>query len=126
MDEETDMARGSAGWTRQEARLLRRRFLHLVAGAGPARARGTLERGRPGEVAEEIESLGREQFHKLESALRVLMMRMLKWDHQPERRSRSWAVTIDTQRIELEHVLAENPGLKPRIGDAMTLAYRKA
>ena len=77
-------------------------------------------------VAEEIESLGREQFHKLESALRVLMMHMLKWDHQPERRSRSWAVTIDTQRIELENVLAENPGLKPRIGDAMTLAYRKA
>ena len=42
-------------------------------------------------VAEEIESLGREQFNKLSSALRVLMLHMLKWDHQPELRSRSWA-----------------------------------
>jgi hypothetical protein len=32
-------------------------------------------------VAEEIESLGREQFNKLASALRVLMLHMLKWDH---------------------------------------------
>jgi len=46
-------------------------------------ARRTLERGRPENVAEEIESLGREQFNKLESAFRVLLMHMLKWDHQP-------------------------------------------
>jgi hypothetical protein len=41
-------------------------------------------------VAEEIESFG-EQFNKLESAQRVLMLHMLKWDHQPALRSRSWA-----------------------------------
>ena len=77
-------------------------------------------------VAEEIESLGREQFNKLESALRVLMMHMLKWDHQPERRSRSWAGSIDTQRLELADVLDDNPGLQPRIGEAIARAYRKA
>jgi len=32
-------------------------------------------------VAEEIESLGREQFNKLESAIRVILIHMLKWDH---------------------------------------------
>jgi len=77
-------------------------------------------------VAEEIESLGREQFNKLESAFRVLMMHMLKWDHQPERRSRSWALSIQTQRLELEDVLGDNPGLKPRIGEAIARGYRKA
>ena len=77
-------------------------------------------------VAEEIESLGREQFSKLTSALRVLMMHMLKWDHQPERRSRRWALTIDTQRAELDDILRDNPGLKPRIAEAMTRAYRRA
>jgi hypothetical protein len=77
-------------------------------------------------VAEEIESLGRTEFAKLESALRVLLMHMLKWDHQPERRSRSWAMTIDTQRLEIEDVLGDNPGLRPRIGEAVTRAYRKA
>src|ERR1044071_2082469 len=61
-------------------------------------------------VAEEIESLGREQFNKLESALRVLMLHMLKWDHQPRRRSRSWMLSIESQRIELENVLSDNPG----------------
>ena len=43
-------------------------------------------------VAEEIESLGREQFNKLASALRVLLLHILKWDHQPRKRSRSWAL----------------------------------
>ena len=50
-------------------------------------------------LAEEIESLGREQFNKLESALRVLMLHMLKWDHQPERRGRFWRASIAEQRL---------------------------
>jgi hypothetical protein len=77
-------------------------------------------------LAEEIESLGREQFNKLESALRVLLLHILKWDHQPERRGRSWALSIREQRLEVDDVLADNPGLKPRIAEAMTRAYRKA
>jgi Domain of unknown function DUF29 len=77
-------------------------------------------------VAEEIESLGREQFNKLESAIRVILVHMLKWDHQPKKRSRSWAVSIATQRTELDDVLDDNPGLKPRVGDAIARAYRKA
>ena len=77
-------------------------------------------------VAEEIESLGREQFNKLESAIRVILIHMLKWDHQPERRSRSWANSIATQRLDLDQVLEDNPGLKPRIGEALSRAYPKA
>ena len=87
--------------------------------------------GRWGEVdrenvAEEIESLGREQFNKLESAIRVILIHMLKWDHQPAKRSRSWAVSIAAQRAELEDVLDDNPGLKPRIDEAISRAHRKA
>src|SRR5207247_376670 len=67
-------------------------------------------------VAEEIESLGREQFNKLESAIRVLLAHMLKRDHQPAQRSRSWALSIKAQRLELDDVLGDNPGLRPRIG----------
>src|SRR3954453_19205874 len=77
-------------------------------------------------LAEEIESLGREQFNKLESALRVLLVHFLKWDHQPERRSRSWVLSIDGQRLEIADVLADNPGLKPRIPEAIARAYRRA
>jgi hypothetical protein len=77
-------------------------------------------------LAEEIESLGREQFNKLVSALRVLMLHMLKWDHQPSLRSRSWALSIDEQRLEIADVLADNPGLKPRVAEAVARAYRRA
>ena len=73
-------------------------------------------------VAEEIESLGREQFNKLESAFRVLIMHMLK----AERRSRSWAGSIKEQRIVLRNVIADNPGLRPRIGEAIARAYEQA
>jgi hypothetical protein len=77
-------------------------------------------------LAEEIESLGREQFNKLESALRVLLTHILKWDHQPERRSRSWLLSIEAQRVELENVLTDNPGLKPRLAEAIARGYRRA
>src|SRR4051794_704878 len=77
-------------------------------------------------VAEEIESLGREQFNKLESAIRVLLVHMLKWDHQPELRSRSWTLSIKEQRIALDHVLADNPGLRPRIPEALARGYQRA
>jgi len=77
-------------------------------------------------VAEEIESLGRTEFNRLESALRVLLMHMLKWDHQPNRRSRSWSLSIEEQRLRLRDVMADNPGLRPRIGEATERAYGRA
>jgi len=77
-------------------------------------------------LAEEIESLGREQFNKLVSALRVLTAHMLKWDHQPSLRSRSWVLSIEEQRLEIADVLSDNPGLRPRIAEAITRAYRRA
>ena len=98
-------------WLMEQAR-------HLREGRFDALDRGNL--------AEEIESLGREQFNKLVSALRVLMGHMLKWDHQPALRSRSWVLSIAEQRLEIADVLADNPGLKPRIGEAIARAYRRA
>lgn len=80
----------------------------------------------PDNVAEEIESLGREQFNKLERAIRIILMHILKWDHQQERRSRSWALSVKGMRVELENLLSDDPGLKPRIPEAMARAYRRA
>jgi hypothetical protein len=91
---------------------------HLRAGRWNALDRDNL--------AEEIESLGREQFDKLESALRVLLLHILKWDHQPERRGRSWWATIGEQRLRLDDLLADNPSLRPRIPEAVARAYRRA
>ena len=77
-------------------------------------------------LAEEIESLGREQFNKLVSALRVLMLHMLKWDHQLGKRTRRWVLSIRVQRNHLNDVLSDNPGLKSRLLEALERAYRDA
>ncbi len=98
-------------WSLEQARLLRE---------------GQLAQLDRENVAEEIESLGREQFNKLEGALRVLLIHMLKWDHQRDRRSRSWVLSIESQRVGVEDVIEDNPGLKPRVTEALTRAYRRA
>jgi hypothetical protein len=98
-------------WSQEQARLLREGRLDALDRAN---------------VAEEIESLGREQFNKLESAFRVLLLHFLKWDHQAGRRTRSWVLSIETQRVEIEDILSDNPGLRPRIPEAVARGYRKA
>lgn len=77
-------------------------------------------------VAEELEGLSKSEFAKLRSALRVLVMHMLKWDQQPEQRTASWIFSIREQRRRYVDVLADNPGLKPRIEEALARAYPDA
>jgi hypothetical protein len=106
-----DYDRDFYSWSMEQARLLR------------DDRTGALDRDN---LAEEIESLGREQFNKLVSALRVAMLHMLKWDHQPARRTRSWMLSIKQQRFEISNVLDDNPGLKSRVSEAIDRAYRGA
>lgn len=87
-----------------------------------------LRAGRLGEVdainiAEELADVGNEQFDKLESAFAVVTQHLLKWDHQPERRSRSWAATVREQRRRIDRVIRKNPGLKPHIAEALREGY---
>ena len=51
--------------------------------------------------------MGSNEYDKLESALRVLLMHMLKWDHQPDKRTRSWENTIAIQRSHALQAAAE-------------------
>ncbi len=80
---------------------------------------------REGRVAE-IDDVGEEQYHRLESALRVLMHHLLKWDYQPAARSRSWAITIRERRRRADRQLRKNPGLKARLNEALGEAYEDA
>lgn len=77
-------------------------------------------------LVEEIESLGKQQRQELRNRLSVLIAHLLKWQHQPEQRSRSWLSTIRVQRIDLYDLLEENPSLKPYLQEAIQRAYRKA
>ena len=77
-------------------------------------------------IAEEIETVGRSEFARLRSSYRIIMLHLLKWDHQPERRSRSWVSSILTHRLDAAETLAENPGLKSRVAEALAGAYARA
>ena len=77
-------------------------------------------------IAEELDDVGNEQYDKLESALRIVLLHLLKWDHQPQRRSHSWWASIAVQRNHIHRVLRKNPGLKPHLKEAVSEAYKDA
>jgi hypothetical protein len=77
-------------------------------------------------IAEEIESMGRSEKRELTNRLRVLLMHLLKWRHQPTLRSKSWRNTIAVQRDDIGEHLADNPSLKDKLPQALSSAYRKA
>lgn len=74
-------------------------------------------------LVEEIESLGKQQRQELRNRLGVLIGHLLKWDYQPEKRSKSWRVTMREQRREILQLLKENPSLKLYLEEAMTQAH---
>ena len=80
----------------------------------------------PAAIAEEIDDVGEEQYDKLASALRILMLHLLKWDYQPDRRSRSWTASVREQRRRVLRQLRKNPGLKSRLDEALAEAYEDA
>ena len=45
-------------------------------------------------LVEEIESMGRSEKRELKSRLILLLMHLLKWEYQPEKRILSWRSTI--------------------------------
>lgn len=77
-------------------------------------------------IAEELSVLARSEYSRLVSALRVLVMHMLKWDQQPEYRTPSWVYSIKEQRDRFADALHDNPGLRPRRDEALAKAYRQA
>ncbi|MFM7366774.1 MAG: DUF29 domain-containing protein, partial [Sphaerospermopsis kisseleviana] len=70
-------------------------------------------------LAEEIESLGRQEKRELENRLGVLIGHLLKWQYQQEKRTRSWQITINTQRREINKLLKDNPSLKSYLNTAL-------
>ena len=68
-------------------------------------------------LTEEVEDLGRSEKRALASHMTVLLAHLLKWQHQPELRSKSWQRPIATQRKEVHYELAASPSLKPLFCD---------
>ena len=87
---------------------------------------GRLSEIDPVAIAAEIDDVGEEEYHRLESALRVVMLHLLKWDHQRDRRSRSSALSIDEHRRRVHRQLRRSPGLQSQLDEALEGAYEDA
>jgi Domain of unknown function DUF29 len=98
-------------WSREQAELLRA---------------GKLAAADIEHIAEEIDSMGRTEKRELISRLSVLLIHLLKWRFQPEKRSPSWEASIRVQRNRLADHLDDNPSLKPLLPQALASAYRDA
>jgi Domain of unknown function DUF29 len=125
IDDPSDPARDRRDGTGARACYDRDLYSWAVEQAGLLRA-GRLAEADALNIAEELDDVGNEQYEKLESALRIILLHLLKWDHQPNRRSRSWQLSISVQRKHVVRVLRRNPGLKPLRDEAVTEAYEVA
>lgn len=77
-------------------------------------------------LAEEVESVGRSQKREIAKRLGVLLMHLLKWEHQPGRRSHSWQSTISEQRAHLQGLIETSPSLVRYPDEALDWSYRWA
>ena len=75
------------------------------------------------DLTDEVESLAKRDFRKLQSALRVILQHMLKWDYQRERRGESWRRSINDARDRVWGELASSPSFCPRVPEAIDQAY---
>lgn len=85
-----------------------------------------LRQGEPIEaenIAEELEDLGRSQRQQLVNRLAVLIAHVLKWEHQPSLRSKSWMGTIREQQKRIQSLLDDMPSLQPLLLSSIANAY---
>ncbi len=104
-----------------------RSYGHDYAGWVEDTARA-IEEGRFSEIdrvalADEVRDLGKSEAARLESALRVLLIHLLKAKYQPERHTRSWDNAIKLQRVHIAKFLKDSPSLRNRLGELLSGAY---
>lgn len=77
-------------------------------------------------LLEELEDMGRRERRSLESNLIIVLLHLLKWQFQPERRSGSWESSIIEHRRRLRRALEDSPSLKPYCLEVLTSCYEVA
>lgn len=99
MNYETDII----AWAQQQSQLLRMQQFDLL----------DIEH-----IAEELEDAGKSEQRELAHRMMVLIAHLLKWQFQPERRGKSWQLTIRHQRRAIQLYLKQVPSLKTKLNDS--------
>lgn len=77
-------------------------------------------------IIEEIESVGRSERRSLKSSYRLVIMHLLKWQYQPERRGASWTITIGRERGNIAEDERDNPTLAAKAAELVAEVYATA
>ncbi len=100
-------------WTQQQAALLRQGEFNRV----------DLDLAN---IAEEIESMGKRDRRAIGGYLQNILMHLLKWQYQPQRRGISWKLSIRNGREQILDLLEESPSLKPQMDFFIQKEYPRA
>jgi len=63
-------------------------------------------------LVEELNDLSKRERDRLLSSIHLILHHLLKWDFQVHKRSRSWQITIERERNNIELYLEDSPSLK--------------
>ena len=98
-------------WTQETAQLLREKrwdeidLVHLI---------------------DEVEALGKSERRAISSQLERILIHLLKWEYQPQRRTDSWLDSINDGRIQIHKTIQDNPSLKTFPATRLTEDYEDA
>ncbi len=98
-------------WSQQTAQLLRERRWQEI----------DLEY-----LIEEVEDLGKSERRGISSQLTRLVLHLLKWQYQPQRRSDSWLDSITDARTQIELAIQDSPSLINYPEKQLDPSYQKA
>lgn len=98
-------------WLESTAKLLREGQLSLLDTAN---------------LLEQIEEMGRSEKRAVYSNLKILLMHLLKYRYQPEKRSNSRIATIVEHRQRLKKAFKESPSLQPYFIEIFNDCYQDA
>ena len=77
-------------------------------------------------LAEEIESLGKNDRRSLQSDLKVVLLHLIKWRYQSEKRKSGWRSSVNEHRDRIERIIQDSPSLARLPAESLASEYRKA
>ncbi|MEB3295763.1 MAG: DUF29 domain-containing protein [Synechococcales bacterium] len=74
----------------------------------------------------EVEDLGKSEQRGIASQLTRLLLHLLKWQYQPQRRSDSWLDSITDARTQIELAIEDSPSLRSYPAEQLLASYQRA
>jgi hypothetical protein len=78
------------------------------------------------QLIEEVQDLGKSDRRGISSQLSRLLLHLLKWQYQPQRRSDSWLDSITDARTQIELAIKDSPSLRSYPAEQLETSYSRA